>query len=179
MSSADTNATSSSLAAVVENICDVTLVCATAWSPDAMTSIASPMDGVLDTVTWTPADLVVFPAASRATASSRWLLFEAPVVFQTIEYGLAVSAVPRLAPSSRNCTPRTPTLSLAFAETVTLVPETVLPSAGAVIADVGGVVSGGGATTVTVMPTDGTSRLPLVSVARLFTVVVPAEPGVH
>ena len=70
-------------------------------------------------------------------------------------------------------------LSLAFAETVTVAPETVLPSAGADIAEVGGVVSGGGSTTVTLMPADGTSRLPLVSVARLFTVVVPAEPGVH
>ena len=60
-----------------------------------------------------------------------------------MEYGDAVSSAPRAAPSSRNCTPATPTLSLAVAETVTAEPETVAPLAGAVIETVGGVVSDG------------------------------------
>jgi len=47
--------------------------------------------------------------------------------------GLVVSSVPiTIDPSRRNCTPATPTLSLATADTVTAVPETVLPFAGAV-----------------------------------------------
>ena len=50
------------------------------------------------------------------------------------------SSAPRGAPSSRNCTPATATLSDAVADTVT-VPETVLPVAGAVTATVGAVVS--------------------------------------
>ena len=45
-------------------------------------------------------------------------------------------------PSTLNCTPTTPTLSDALAETVML-PVTVAPAAGAVIATVGGVVSAG------------------------------------
>src|SRR6185295_17755739 len=48
---------------------------------------------------------------------------------------------PRFAPSSRNCTPTMAMLSEAVAETVTLVPATVAPLAGAVIATVGGVAS--------------------------------------
>src|SRR5438876_729432 len=43
-------------------------------------------------------------------------------------------------PSSLNCTPRTPTLSAALAETVT-VPATVAPAVGAVMVTVGGVTS--------------------------------------
>src|SRR2546425_569535 len=46
-----------------------------------------------------------------------------------------------LALSSWNCTPTTPTLSVALAETVT-VPKTAAPLSGAVIDTVGGVVSG-------------------------------------
>src|SRR3989475_11262940 len=55
-------------------------------------------------------------------------------------YGAAVTSAPRFAPSSLSCTPTTPTLSVALAETVT-VPATVTPAAGAVIDTVGGVVS--------------------------------------
>src|SRR5437879_13391865 len=55
-------------------------------------------------------------------------------------YGALVTSAPRLTPSSLSCTPTTPTLSVALAETVT-VPETVAPAAGAVIDTVGGVVS--------------------------------------
>jgi hypothetical protein len=51
-----------------------------------------------------------------------------------------VTSAPRFAPSSLNCTPTTPTLSAALAETV-VVPATVAPAAGAVIETVGGVLS--------------------------------------
>jgi hypothetical protein len=55
-----------------------------------------------------------------------------------------VSSPPRLVvPSSLNSTTATPTLSEAVAETVTAVPETVAPLAGAVRETVGGVVSEG------------------------------------
>src|SRR4029453_7392460 len=86
------------------------------------------------------AEVAVLPAASRATAVSEWLALLAVVEFQVIEYGLAVSSAPRFAPSSLNWTPATPTLSPAFADTVTAVPETVAPLAGAVIETVGSVV---------------------------------------
>ena len=52
-----------------------------------------------------------------------------------------LSAVPRLAPSSKNCTLATPTLSDALAETVT-VPAIVAFAAGAVSDTVGAVASG-------------------------------------
>src|SRR5438128_1534497 len=80
-----------------------------------------------------------------------------------IAYGAVVSSVPRLAPSSLNCTPTTPTLSEAVAETVT-VPETVAPLAGAVIATVGVVVS----TTVSVA---------VLLVIDPLEATMPAEPG--
>ena len=59
---------------------------------------------------------------------------------QAIEYGAAVFSVPRLTPSSLNCTPATPTLSLAVAVTVT-VDDTLAPAAGAVTVTAGAVVS--------------------------------------
>src|SRR5688572_4805592 len=95
------------------------------------------------TVTLTAAEVVAFPAASRAIARSVWIPGVAVVLFHEIEYGAAVSRVPRLAPSSWNCTLATPTLSLALAETDTE-PETLAPAAGAVMDTVGGVGSGGG-----------------------------------
>src|SRR5439155_975988 len=66
-------------------------------------------------------------------------------VFQETEYGATRSSAPRLAPSSLNCTPTTPTLSAAAAETVTVF-ETVAPPSGALIETVGGVVSDAAAT---------------------------------
>ncbi len=63
------------------------------------------------------------------------------MVFHVTEYGDVVSSAPRFAPSSRNWTPDTPTLSDAEAETVTAVPRTVAPAAGAVTETVGGVAS--------------------------------------
>src|SRR5437867_11493958 len=96
----------------------------------------------LSTVTATAVEVAVFPAASRASAVKLWAPFAASVVVQDRAYGAAVTSAPRLTPSSLNCTPTTPTLSVALAETVT-VPATVEPVAGAVSATVGGVVSGG------------------------------------
>src|SRR5205814_1792348 len=100
------------------------------------------------TVTVTPADVLRFPAASRATAVSVWLPSFVVVVFHAPAYGALVTSVPRLVPSSSNCTPTTPTLSAALADTFT-VPETVAPPAGAVIEIVGGVMSEAPLVTVT------------------------------
>ena len=47
------------------------------------------------TVTVTVAAVAVLPAASRATAVSVWLAFEAVVVFHVVVYGLTVSSAPR------------------------------------------------------------------------------------
>ena len=77
----------------------------------------------------------------RALFALPGLPLETVVVFQPMVQGLAVISAPRLAPSSLNCTPTTPTLSDADADTVSLVPETVAPLAGAVIDTVGGVMS--------------------------------------
>src|SRR5882762_1180694 len=94
----------------------------------------------LNTVTVTAAAVAVLPAASRATAVSVCEPLFAVVVFQETAYGAVVSSTPRLAPSSRNWTPATPTLSDALAVTV-MVPLTVAPVAGAVMLTVGAVVS--------------------------------------
>jgi len=65
------------------------------------------------------------------------------VVSQEIEYGVVVSSAPSVASSNLNCTPTTPTLSAAVADTI-VAPETVAPLEGAVMDTVGGVVSGVG-----------------------------------
>src|SRR5207249_2070802 len=101
--------------------------------------------GALSTVTLTAAAVAVLPGASRATAVKVCAPLLAVVVVQEREYGTAVTSAPRFAPSSLNCTPTTPTLSEAVAETVT-VPATVATVAGAVIETVGGLLS-----TVTLM----------------------------
>src|SRR3954471_3409891 len=94
----------------------------------------------LDTVTVRTAEGVRFPAASRARALSVCDPLAAPVVSQVTEYGAAVSSAPSNWPSRRNCTPATPTLSDADAETLTWA-ATVAPAAGAVSDTAGGVVS--------------------------------------
>ena len=96
---------------------------------------------MLLTVTLTGVDVVWLPARSRARAVRAWLPLVAVVVFQETEYGALVSSLPRAAPSRRNWTPTTPTLSLALALTGT-VAETVDPPAGAVTDTVGGTLSG-------------------------------------
>jgi hypothetical protein len=64
----------------------------------------------------------------------------AVAVFHDTLYGDVVSSVPRLTPSSLNCTPATPMLSLALAVTG-VVPDSVAPAAGAEIATAGAVPS--------------------------------------
>jgi hypothetical protein len=59
-----------------------------------------------------------------------------------------VSSPPSAAPSRRNCTPATPTSSLAVAVTLTL-PDTTVPAAGAVTVALGGDVSGAGVVALT------------------------------
>ena len=108
----------------------------------------------------------MLPAASRARACSVCTPFDADVVSHVMEYGAVVSSAPRLAPSSRNWTPATPTLSVAVAETVTF-PETTVPAAGAVTAAPGGVVSGA-AGVVAVAIVENALRLPAASTARTW-----------
>src|SRR5258706_4633257 len=134
--------------------------------------------GALFTVTVTSAEVVLLPAASRATAVRVCVPLLAEVVSQDTEYGAAVSSTPRLIPSSLNCTPTTPTLSEALAVTL-VVPKTVAPEAGAVIFTVGGVVSaggggGGGGALFTVTVTGEEENLtPRISVATAVRVCEP------
>src|SRR5437773_1118566 len=113
-------------------------------------------------------EVVRLPAASRATAVSVCEPLLAVVVFQETEYGAAASSTPRLAPSSRNCTPTTPTLSEALAVTL-VVPPTVAPETGEVMLTVGGVVS---LNTVTVTAAE-VVRLPAASRATAVSVCEP------
>src|SRR5258706_11846751 len=71
-----------------------------------------------DTVTVTTADVVTLPAASRATAIRAWLPLAVPGGFQGAGEGEGGSSAPRLAPSSLDCTPPPPTLSVAVAVSV-------------------------------------------------------------
>src|SRR5437660_140096 len=82
--------------------------------------------------------------ASEKTGVLNGIIFcggvtQTPVVSQFTPYGDVVSSAPRLAPSRRNCTPTTPTLSVASAETATWAPAVnVLPYAGAKLEMAGG-----------------------------------------
>src|SRR5439155_10273794 len=111
-------------------------------------------------------------AASRATAVKLWFPLEAKMLFHETEYGAAVTSAPRLAPSSLNCTPRTPTLSVALAETV-IVPATEAPAVGAVSETVGGALSTVTVTTAEVAVFPAASRAKAVRVwAAAVEVVV-------
>ena len=123
---------------------------------------------VFETVTVTAADVVVLPAASRATAVSVCDALVAGVVSQPNSYGAVVCSAPTFAPSTWNCTPTTPTSSDAVA-VIVVVPETVAPSAGALIFTVGAVVS---LNTVTVTAAD-VAALPAASRARAVSVCEP------
>src|SRR3954470_22346673 len=67
----------------------------------------------LSTVTVTGADVVAFPAASRATARIVWLPALTVRESQLVMNGGAVSGVPTVDPSTENVTSVTPTLSAA------------------------------------------------------------------
>src|SRR3981189_2789257 len=94
----------------------------------------------LATVTLTAAEVVRLPAASRATAVRSCEALVAVVVSHDAAYGAAVTSAPRLAPSSLNCTPATPTLAEAAAVTLS-VPETVAPAVGEVTETDGAMLS--------------------------------------
>src|SRR5262245_55316898 len=111
----------------------------------------------------TAAEVVALPAASWARAESAWLLLATVAVLQASEKGGALISELRLAPSSRNWTPATPTSSVALAATV-MVPETVTPGVGLVIDTAGGELSGMGV--VALALADGADRLPAASRAR-------------
>src|SRR5262245_6263520 len=90
-------------------------------------------------MTATPADAVVFPAASLAMAVSVCDPLDALELFQLTVYGAARSSAPSGAPSSMNCTPATPTLSEAVALTA-IVPDTT-PAGGDEMLTVGAIGS--------------------------------------
>src|SRR3954451_3017309 len=71
------------------------------------------------TVTVTAPDTVELPAASRARAVSECGPLPAVRVSHASEYGAVVSSTPAAAPSTENCTPTTPTSSVASAVTLT------------------------------------------------------------
>ncbi len=96
---------------------------------------------VFATLTVTGADVVRLPAASRARAVSVCAPFETVRVSQASPYGASKSSAPLATPSTKNCTPTTPTLSLASAMTLTMSPTWAL-RAGDVIETDGGVGSG-------------------------------------
>src|SRR5439155_3411576 len=123
------------------------------------------------TVTFTAAVVAELPAASLATALTLWLPFALTVVFQDIEYGAVVTSAPRFTPSSLNCTPTMPTLSMALAETVT-VPATEAPATGAVMETAGGVVSGTRLLTLTLTAAE-VAELPAASRATALTLWLP------
>ena len=77
---------------------------------------------------------------SLAMADQVWLPLATVAVLHVNEYGAVVNGAPKVAPSKRNCTLATATLSVAVAETV-IDPETELPLDGAVIDTEGAIVS--------------------------------------
>ena len=127
------------------------------------------MGAKLSTVTVTVPEVVLLPAASLATAVKLWLPLVAVVVSQVKLCGEVVSSAERLAPSSLNWTPATPTLSEAVAETVTVLPLSEAPEVGAERETVGAIVSGDGPL-LTVATAEATAVEP--SAAMAFTIKV-------
>src|SRR5207253_3725293 len=127
------------LAELVERIGEVIVVVFVDLSVEMFTSMTG---APFATTTVTAVAVAWLPAASRARAASVCVPFVVLDEFQEIEYGGLSTSAPIDAPSSRNCTPTTPLLSEALADRLTAVPLTTLPFAGAVIATVGGNVSG-------------------------------------
>src|SRR5207302_579695 len=119
--------------------------------------------GPLAIVTVTGAEVLLLPAASRATAVRVCEPLSDVLVPTETEYGALVSSAPSGAPSTKNCTPTTPTLSEALADTVS-VPCTVWPFTGEMMLTVGGVVSGA-AEVVAFAGLDRAERLPAASKA--------------
>ena len=95
---------------------------------------------VFATFTGTGAERVELPAASRARAVNVCAPFATVRESHANAYGEAVSSTPALTPSTRNCTPTMPTLSLAIAVTFRMSLTCAL-AAGEVIATLGATVS--------------------------------------
>src|SRR2546421_9221522 len=91
-------------------------------------------------------------------------------------YGSVAFSAPRLAPSSLNCNPTTPTLSEALADTITDEPETVALFAGAVMVTVGGVVSGSGGPKAVDLPQESHVARPLYTAKIVPESVRPSKP---
>src|SRR5205807_1944632 len=106
----------------------------------AVGAVSETVGGAVSSVTLTAGEVVALPAASRATAVGVGTPAAGAGVAQEAAYGAAVASAPRLAPSSLNWTPTTPTLSVALAETV-IVPATEAPAVGAASETVGGALS--------------------------------------
>ena len=120
----------------------------------------------LDTVTVTDADVPKLFELSLATAVSTCVPLGVPIVFHGIEYVPefpVVTSVPKLLPSSVNCTPAIATLSVAVA-LIVMLPATKVPPTGDVIETFGGVVST--ANVVTVAGADCAETLPVGSDAE-------------
>ena len=128
---------SGSMAASVN---DTALPSAVVWFAGCV-NVGARFTGVLAVVTVTGDDVAELPALSLATAVNTWPPSGTAVVFHVTEKGDDVSSAPRLAPSSKNCTPAIPPASDAVADTVTFDPDTVALLAGAESVTVGGVVS--------------------------------------
>jgi hypothetical protein len=125
----------------------------------------------LATVTETFGARLVLPAASRTRADSVCPPFATAALFQVTEYGAVVDSTPSGVPSSRNCTPTTPMLSVAFAVTGTS-PDTVAAAPGAVIVTVGAAAS----RAVTVSKFAPDCRTMPLAVQLVVPVAVPLPP---
>ena len=98
----------------------------------------------------TPALVAVCPPVLLAMAVSKWVLLESVAVFSATLKGALVSGSPALMPSTMNCT------LVAFPDAlavIAMVPETVAPEAGEVMATLGGASGGAGVALLTLMDT--------------------------
>ena len=112
----------------------------------------------LDTVTATPAEPLVLPAASRATALSVYAPSATAVVSQASEKGGVVTSAPSAVPLILYCTPATPMLSVAFTVR-TMVPCAWVPAAGDVSVATGAVSSRPPRSSEGTLTTKASSRL--------------------
>jgi hypothetical protein len=85
--------------------------------------------------------LLIFPEVSRDRATSVCVPFEDTVVFHETAYGEVVSSTPTVAPSTKNVTPATATLSLDVA-LIFVVPLNVELATGTHNITSGAIVSG-------------------------------------
>src|SRR5436190_919888 len=132
-------------------------------------AVASAGGAALATITLTGADVVVLPAASRATAVNACDPSATVVVFQLIEYGEMVSATSTCTPSTKNVTAATPLSSSALALNGT-VANTVVPLPG-VVTDTDGAVVSGGASMMSNASTITTKSLDAAFLVRVTSTV--------